>query len=264
MALGVHTRAQIRATEAARATDIAIADDIQSILPVITKEAGTLQNDNDDNDDSSSEKLVSDPLLIPNLPHSIAPRRQPATLRASMDVSIHDDLANHSKIASATTHALLKHSGEIILPSNYAPHGIVPKHGEMRVTRIQAKKISKHKAVLVVKFLAPASLKDTEIQLFCTSLEPKTRLGQGADLTLLTAIRETHPHAKTLHDIVVRTMSDADTARVLLADVAHCRSHWSCGLLIDTQRKTLASNTTKKMLSGLNSMGRAPFSTQHR
>ena len=51
-----------------------------------------------------------------------------------MDVSIHDDLVNHSEIAIAR--ALLKHSVEIILPSNYAPHGIVPKDGEMRVTGI--------------------------------------------------------------------------------------------------------------------------------
>ena len=142
-----------------------------------------------------------------------------------MDVSIHDDLANHSEIAIAR--ALLKHSVEIILPSNYAPHGIVPKDGEMRVTGIQAKKISKHKAVLIVKFLAPASLKDTEIQLFGTSLEPNTRLGQGADLTLLTAIRKTHPHAKTLHDIGVRQMSDADTTRVLNAHMVLHNCHWN-------------------------------------
>ena len=64
-------------------------------------------------------------------------------------MSIHDDLANHCEIA--ITHSLLKHSVEIILPSNYATHGIVPKDGEMRVTEIQVKKISKHKAVRVVK-----------------------------------------------------------------------------------------------------------------
>ena len=77
----------------------------------------------------------------------------------------------------------------------------------------------------MVKFLSPASLKDMEIQLFCTSLEPKTRMGQGGDLTLLTAIRKTHPHAKTLHDISVRTMSDADTTRIMLAQVAHRGIH---------------------------------------
>ena len=167
-----------------------------------------LQDHYDDNDDISSEELLSNPLLIPNLPPSMTPRQQPAKLRASMNIDIHDDLANHSEIATC---ALMKHSQavEIILPSNYAPHCIVPKDGEIRVTGVQAKKISKHKAVLVVKFLLLASLKDTEIQLFCISMEPKTRLGQGADLTLLTAIHTTHPHAKTLHDVSVRTMSDA-------------------------------------------------------
>ena len=54
MALGVHTRAQIRAAEAAKATDIAIAADVQSVLPVITEQAASLQDDDDDNDDSSS------------------------------------------------------------------------------------------------------------------------------------------------------------------------------------------------------------------
>ena len=39
IALGVHTRAQLRAAEAARATDIAIAADAQSVLPVISEEA---------------------------------------------------------------------------------------------------------------------------------------------------------------------------------------------------------------------------------
>ena len=121
MALGVHTRAQLRAAEAARATDIAITADVQSVLPAISEEADTLQIEEDANDFSSYEELVSDPLFLPTLPHSIAPKCQPASSRTPMDVSIHDDLANHSEIAIAR--ALLKHSVEIILPSNYAPHG---------------------------------------------------------------------------------------------------------------------------------------------
>ena len=73
LALGVHTRAQMRAAETAKATDIAIAADVQTVFPVITEEAETLQDDDDVHDDSSSEKLVSDPLLISNLPSSIVP-----------------------------------------------------------------------------------------------------------------------------------------------------------------------------------------------
>ena len=99
------------------------------------------------------------------------------------------------------------------------------KDGEMSVTGIQAKKISKQKAVLVVKFLSPASLKDTEMQLFCTSLEPKTQMGQGGDSTLLTAICKIHPHTKTLHDIGVRAMSGADTTRIMLHHVAYWGIH---------------------------------------
>ena len=73
MALSAHTRAQMRAAEAAKATDIAIAADGQVGLPAITEEAEILQDVDDDNNDISYEKLVSDPLLIPNLPPSITP-----------------------------------------------------------------------------------------------------------------------------------------------------------------------------------------------
>ena len=120
-----------------------------------------LQDNDDQNDDSFCEKLVSDPLLIPNLPSLAAPWRQLAKPRASVDVDIRDNLANHSEIANSPeiARALLKHFVEFILPSNYAPHGIVPTDGEMHVTGIQAKKISKYKAVLVVKFHLPVSLK---------------------------------------------------------------------------------------------------------
>ena len=48
-ALGVHTRAQMRAAEVAKATDITIAANVQTVLPVITEEAETLQDDDDDN-----------------------------------------------------------------------------------------------------------------------------------------------------------------------------------------------------------------------
>jgi len=55
----------------------------------------------------------------------------------------------------------------------------------------------------------------------CTSLEPKPCLGQGADLSILTAIRFTLPQAKSLYDIIdigVPVMSAADITRAMLAD----------------------------------------------
>jgi len=48
---------------------------------------------------------------------------------------------------------------------------------------------------LIVKLLSPPSLKSVQIQLFCTSLEPKTKQGQGADLSIMTALKITNPGA---------------------------------------------------------------------
>ena len=98
-ALNVHTRTQMRAAEAAKAAKIAIAADGQAVLPVITEEAEILVDNDDEINDTLFEKSVSDPLLIPNIPSSTTPRRQLAKARASVDVDIHDDFANHSEIA---------------------------------------------------------------------------------------------------------------------------------------------------------------------
>ena len=69
----------------------------------------------------------------------------------------------------------------------------------MRVIGVDTKKLTKTKAVLIVKFLTPQSLKDSTMQMYCTSLEPQRGLGQGADLSILTAIKYTLPQAKSLY-----------------------------------------------------------------
>jgi len=56
--------------------------------------------------------------------------------------------------------------------------------GEMCVIGPDTKKLTKPKAVLIVKFLTPQSLEDTTMQIYCTGLEPKRILGQGADLCI--------------------------------------------------------------------------------
>ena len=56
------------------------------------------------------------------------------------------------------------------------------------------------------------------MQMYCTSLEPKRGLGQGADLSILTAINHTLSQAKSLYDIGVRVMSDADITKAMFAD----------------------------------------------
>ena len=82
----------------------------------------------------------------------------------------------------------------------------------MRVVGIKAKKISSTKAVLIVRL----SLKNVR-QMFCTSLEPKTKQGQGTDLSIMTALKITNPGAKPLFDLGVRCKPQSDTTRGMIA-----------------------------------------------
>jgi len=58
------------------------------------------------------------------------------------------------------------------------------------------------------------------MQMYCSSLELKRGLGQGADLGVLTALKHTLPHAKSLHDIQVgvRKLSATAVTRAMIAD----------------------------------------------
>ena len=55
------------------------------------------------------------------------------------------------------------------------------------------------------------------IELFCTSLEPKTKQGQGADLSIMLALKITKPGAKSLFDLGVRCKPRSDTTRNMIA-----------------------------------------------
>jgi len=90
--------------------------------------------------------------------------------------------------------------------------------GKMRVIGVDTKKLTRTKAGLIVKFRTPQSLKDSTMQMYCTSLEPKRGLGQGANLGILTAIKYTLPQAKSPYNIGVRVMSAADITRAMLSD----------------------------------------------
>ena len=50
--------------------------------------------------------------------------------------------------------------------SHYRPNVM----SEMRIIGVDTKKLTKTKAVLMVKFLTPQSLKDSTMQMYCTSL----------------------------------------------------------------------------------------------
>jgi len=67
----------------------------------------------------------------------------------------------------------------------------------MRVVGDKDTKVSSKKAVLIVKSISPPSLKNVQIQLFCTSLEPKTKQVQGANLSIMTPLKITKLGAKS-------------------------------------------------------------------
>ena len=102
------------------------------------------------------------------------------------------------------------------LPKHYAPNHVVLE-GKMRVVGIKAKKIPLTKAVLIVKFISPTSLKNVQMQMFCTSLEPKTNQGQVADLSIMTALKLTNPGAKSLFDLGVLCKPRSETTRGMIA-----------------------------------------------
>ena len=87
----------------------------------------------------------------------------------------------------------------------------------MRVVGVVPLKLTKSKTVLIVKFLFPQSLRDNTMQMYCTSLEPKRGLGQDADLCVLTVIKYTLHHAKSLHDIEVRQLSASVVTLAMIA-----------------------------------------------
>ena len=94
---------------------------------------------------------------------------RPSVQHDEAGIDLHANL-DYTKLE--ITKALARHSVEIGLPKHYAPNHVVPE-GNMHVVGIKSKKISSTKAVLIVKFISPPSLKNVQMQMFCTSLEPK-------------------------------------------------------------------------------------------
>jgi len=87
----------------------------------------------------------------------------------------------------------------------------------MRVVGIKAKKISWTKAALIVKFNLPSSLKNGQMQMFCPSLEPNTKQGQGADLSIMPTLKISNPGEKSPFDLGVRCKPRSEFTRGMIA-----------------------------------------------
>ena len=118
--------------------------------------------------EAASSSPCPDPTADPidQFTESVMPPRSAHTsARATDEITIHDNLDDFSELVIAR--ALLKHSLEFVLPAHYKPDDT----GEMRVVGVDALKLTKSNAVLIVKFLSPQSLRDATMQMYCTSLK---------------------------------------------------------------------------------------------
>jgi len=207
----IHTRAQMRAAENAAHSHILEPPDVDTdiILPLLVRNpAVTAANERDN--------ITLLPSILPpratSGDDSAAPRSSVRHDEAGID--LHVNLFDYTKLEIAK--ALARHSVEMALPKHYAPNHVV-QEGKMRVVGIKAKKISSTKAVLIVKFISPPSLKNVQMQMLCTSLGPKTKQGQDADLSIMTALTLTNSGAKSLFDLGIRCKPRSETTRGMIA-----------------------------------------------
>ena len=118
-------------------------------------------------------------------------------------------------------HAFVTHKFPVTLPSHYNPAGMPTPKGDMVVVAVKAQKQTRDKATVWVEFLLPPSHAGKQIQQYPKSLEPKNGPAQGADFSLLTAVKAQFPHDTTWCDLGVATPSNSHTT--VSASLTHAR-----------------------------------------
>jgi hypothetical protein len=93
------------------------------------------------------------------------------------------------------THAFVTHKYPVTLPVHFNPAGMPTPKGDTIVIAVKAQKQTREKATVWVEFLSPPSHAGKQIQLYPKSLEPKNGPAQGADFSLLAAVKAQFPHA---------------------------------------------------------------------
>jgi len=203
----IHTCAQMRAAENAANPHILEPTDVDrdTNSPLLLRNPAVTSTNKSDN--------------VPFLPSIWPPRAnsghdsaavRPFVQHDEAGINLHANLFRYSELEIAK--ALARHSVEIGLTPNH----VVPE-GKMRIVGIKAKKISLTKAVLIVKFISPSSLKNVQMQMFCTRLEPNTKQGQGANLSIMKTLTLTNPGAKSLFDFGVRCKPRSESTRGMIA-----------------------------------------------
>jgi hypothetical protein len=117
-------------------------------------------------------------------------------------------------------HAFVTHKLQVTLPAHYNPAGMPTPRGEVVVVAVKAQKQTRDKATVWVEFLSPPSRVGKQIQLYPKSLEPKNGPAQGADFSLLTAVKTQFPRAITWRDLGVTMPSNSHTTAAALSALA--------------------------------------------
>ena len=153
---------------------------------------------------------------------------QPKTVYISLDAKLEDQ----TKLDLART--FLHYNFLITLPPHYQPPSLTSPDGDMVVVGEKVMKMSKHKAVLLVRFVSPAAYVGHKIQLYPKSFEPSRGKGQGADFSLLSALKVSHPKATTLRHLgITEHSASRSTAALLLAFSKYTTADTFCAADID-------------------------------
>jgi len=209
----IHPRAQMRAAENAAHSHILEPPDVDTdIISLLLVRNPAVAATNERDNITLLPSIL--PLRATSGDDSAAAR--PSVQHDGSCIDLQANLVDWTKLEIAKV--LARHSVEIGLPEHYTPNYVAPE-GKMRVVGIKANKISSTKAVLIVKFISPPrpSLTNVQMQMFCTSLEPSTKQGQGADSSIMTALTLTNPGAESLFDIGVRCKPRSETTRGMIA-----------------------------------------------
>ena len=99
---------------------------------------------------------------------------------------------------------------------------------------------TRFKAFVWVEFVSPASHAGHRIQLYPKSAEPAKGKAQGADFSLLTALRQQHPNANTWRDLGVAPAKDSELTTATMAVFAsyHGGTRWTADSLVNDTDET--------------------------
>jgi len=186
----VHTCAQLRAAENAVNSHILETDNLNDNA----KSPLDVRN-NTPALPAAKEERENATLLPTILPPRISSGDDLAAARPSIE---HDRASIYMQTLPITANLRSQKHLQVILeiglPKHYAPNHLVPE-GKMHVVGVKARNISSKKAVSIVKFISPPSLKDVQIHLFCTG-GTKDQAGARSQLN--------HPDSSQNHPLTLQ------------------------------------------------------------